>query len=148
MKIRRILTSGAFCLALFSVLCVIYLSGIEAKGYTDVRAIDGDTVNHSVYESETLDFVGFSEDDVSFSATAFRGENVYVGIKGEPDKLYDITVYNPSGKSSSSLLVSKRAGDDGSVYWSWKVSENVSDGYIRVIVSGENEYAQMKIKIN
>lgn len=148
MRARRILTSGALCLALFSVLCSIYLSGIEAKGYTEVRALDEDIPDYSVSESETLYLVGFSEDDVSFSAVAYRGESVYVSIKGEPEKLYKIAVYNPSGKSSSAALVSKRAGKDGDVYWSWKVSDNVSGGYIRVIVWGENEYAQMKIKIS
>lgn len=147
MRVRRVLASGAFCLALFSVLCVIYLSGVEVKAYTEVRALDENIQNYSVYESETLDLVGFSKDDVTFSAVAFRGESVYVNVKGDADKLYSITVFNPSGKSSSAELVTKRAGKDGSVYWSWKISDNVSDGYIRVIVSGENEYAQMKIEI-
>ena len=147
MKTKRITVSGGLCLLLFCVLCTIYLSGIEARAYTEIRILDGDIPNYSVYESETLETVGFSEEDVSFLATAYRGESVYVSVKGEPEELYKIAVYNPSGKSSSSELVSKRAGKDGGVYWSWKVSDNISDGYIRVVVSGENQYAQMKIRI-
>ncbi len=148
MKIQRMLACGASCLMLFSVLCVIYLLGIEGKDYTEAKALDGEGQAYSFYESETLDLVGFSESDISFSDTAYRGESVYVSIKGDADKLYGIAVFNASGKSSFSALVSKRANADGDVYWSWKVSENASDGYIRVIVTGEGEYAQMKIKIN
>lgn len=133
---------------LFSLLCLIYLSGLGVRGYTEVRALDEATRNLEIYESETLDLIGFSKDDVSFSTDAFRGESVYVNVKGEADGLYGITVFNPSGKSSSSALVSKRADKDGNVHWSWRVADNISDGYIRVIVAGENGYAHMRIRVN
>lgn len=132
---------------MFCVISTVYLLGIEAKSYTEVRELNNGALANCIYESETLRTVGLSGDDVAFSAAAYRGESVYVSIKGKPEALYEIAVYNPSGKSSSSALVSKRAGKDGSVYWSWSVSDNISDGYIRVIVSGGNQYAQMKMEI-
>lgn len=145
MKAKKLVISGAICAVLFFSLSFVFMLGVEQRSYTDIRSVESDAPY--VYESETLCLVGFSEDDIAFSATAFRGENVYVNVKGETGKLYSITVFNPSGKSSASALVSKRAGEDGMVYWNWKVADNVSDGYIRVIVSGEDKYAQMKIKI-
>ena len=144
MKTKKLIISGVLCTVLFFSLSFVCMLGADKGVYTPMREVDGDAL---VYESESVELIGFSEDEVAFSSTAFRGESVYVNVKGEAGELYSITVFNPSGKSSAAGLVSKRAGEDGWVYWNWKVAESVSDGYIRVIVSGENRYAQMKIKI-
>ncbi len=145
MNIRKTLLTAAISVALFAVMCGTYIFGLPDKVFKEVKVTPNGEC--SFYESENVDLIGFSENDIAFSDTAFRGGSVYVNVKGEAGKAYSIKVFTPSGKSGSSVFESKRADENGNVHWTWKVSDNISDGYIRVIVFGENEYAQIKMKI-
>lgn len=148
-KGKRLFLSLCLCLLIFSAVCGAYSVGLEGSACKSVREIDTENAEKELmfYESERLDTIGFSSEDVKFSGEARRGENVYVSVNGEAGAVYGIRVYTPSGKSVSSAFESKTADSKGNVSWTWKVSENISDGYVRVIVFGENGCAQMKMRI-
>ncbi len=147
MKKKRILLTLFICTALFSIMCAVFYLGTDERPIKSVSALDGKECGIDFYESERLLTIGISEKNVEFPKNALRGEYVTVKLKGEPGTLYSIRVYTPSEKSNLSVFESKKADANGNVSWTWKISKNMSDGYVRAVVFGDDGCAQIKMKV-
>ena len=67
---------------------------------------------------------------------ARAGEEATLRIQGLPGKTYDITVYNPSEKESSSEgLKAQEADAEGFCSWTWMVGTNTAAGEGKIVVT-------------
>lgn len=151
MKMKRLVLTLSLCAVMFSAACAAYLLGLvgeaPAKEIRTVTEAPYGAKELEFYESDRLFSIGFSETDIECPRTALRGEYVTVKLKGEAGAIYGIRTYTPSGKSYSSVFESKRADAYGEVSWTWKISKSIADGDVRVIIFGDDGYAQMKMRI-
>lgn len=76
---------------------------------------------------------------VSMTDTVSRGNQATVTIKGEPGKIYTITVYYPSSVSTAKGLEPKAADSNGKVSWSWRIGSRTSEGTHRIVITGGEE---------
>lgn len=78
--------------------------------------------------------------NVCYSTEVIRGEKGFFSIKGNPEAIYRLDVFYPSGKSSAKGLGEITADKYGNAYWEWRVSSATAVGTHKIrLTCGENE---------
>ncbi|MDP4180546.1 MAG: thermonuclease family protein [Bacillota bacterium] len=74
---------------------------------------------------------------VAIADTVRRGQYASIKIQGKAGVTYNIIVTYKSGPSTAEGLVSKAAGNDGIVSWTWKVGSKTTPGMYPITISGD-----------
>lgn len=89
-----------------------YNTGGEPIGYGNIRLIHSDTIIK-------------------------RGDSGSITIQGDSGAVYRITALYMRGDTPMTTNVSKRAGPDGMLTWSWTVADDTKPGTYAIAISGQ-----------
>lgn len=141
-NITPLLISVAVFLLLFVTLCLPFDQFIK------IPVKPTDEPNSTVFEQNGVTYIGNRTFEVSdYTLKVAKGDQAHVTVSATTSTEVDITVYYPSGASTSSVFVPKLATKDQNAVWEWKIPSNTSADKIRIVLKSADTLAQLYIDI-
>ena len=145
--LKRILTAGAvsLCVLLFLLgMCVADIYGAsDSVTVNAVRLRDFD-----LRTEDGVDYIGQGFRVAGYTDSVMKGGSVDVTVSAQVPTNLSISVYYPSGKSTSDALTNKTARDGNPAKWSFRVPSTIKANELRVVIRSDTGYATFRIAVS
>ena len=144
---KKLLFHIIICALLFVAVTVPYsiFADYDSIPCTEAQS-SPENSSHITQESE-ITIIGESVELSYIPNAVSPGENTFIKILGNPNTLYDINVYYPSGISTAKAFADKYSDENGFVSWEFKVSAKTTAEKLRVVIRSESSYISFYIHI-